>query len=55
MTVIVVIGEAFSSLFKVLDGVALVAKKYDKTLIEVAGHTDNVGSSDYNRRLYLSC
>ena len=37
--------------FKVLDGVALVAKKYEKTLIEVAGHTDNVGGSDYNRQL----
>jgi outer membrane protein OmpA-like peptidoglycan-associated protein len=37
--------------FKVLDGVALVAKKYDKTIIEVAGHTDNVGGSDYNRQL----
>src|SRR5882672_9488898 len=25
--------------FKVLDGVAQVAKKYDKTIIEIAGHT----------------
>jgi len=37
--------------FKVLDGVAQVAKKYDKTIIEVAGHTDNVGGADYNRDL----
>ena len=37
--------------FKVLDGVALVAKKYDKTIIEVAGHTDNVGEAAYNRQL----
>jgi outer membrane protein OmpA-like peptidoglycan-associated protein len=37
--------------FKVLDGVALVTKKYDKTIIEVAGHTDNVGGSDYNKQL----
>jgi len=37
--------------FKVLDGVALVAKKYDKTIIEVAGHTDNVGDASYNRQL----
>jgi len=37
--------------FKVLDGVALVAKKYDKTIIEVAGHTDNVGAADYNKQL----
>src|SRR5437667_6084479 len=37
--------------FKVLDGVAQVAKKYDKTIIEIAGDTDNVGGSDYNRQL----
>jgi outer membrane protein OmpA-like peptidoglycan-associated protein len=37
--------------FKVLDGVAQVAKKYDKTIIEIAGHTDNVGGADYNRQL----
>jgi len=37
--------------FKVLDGVSQVAKKYDKTIIEVAGHTDNVGGADYNRLL----
>jgi outer membrane protein OmpA-like peptidoglycan-associated protein len=37
--------------FKVLDGVAAVAKKYDKTIIEIAGHTDNVGSAGYNMQL----
>ena len=37
--------------FKVLDGVALVTKKYDRTIIEVAGHTDSVGDSAYNRQL----
>jgi outer membrane protein OmpA-like peptidoglycan-associated protein len=37
--------------YKVLDGVALVAKKYDKTIIEVAGHTDSTGTSEYNRQL----
>jgi outer membrane protein OmpA-like peptidoglycan-associated protein len=37
--------------FKVLDGVALVAKKYDKTILEVAGHTDSTGDAGYNRQL----
>jgi outer membrane protein OmpA-like peptidoglycan-associated protein len=37
--------------YKVLDGVALVGKKYDKTIIEVAGHTDSVGEAAYNKQL----
>lgn len=37
--------------FKVLDGVAAVARKYDKTIIEIAGHTDNVGGAAYNMQL----
>lgn len=40
-----------ASFFKVLDGVALVLKKYDKTVIEVAGHTDSVGETAYNQGL----
>jgi outer membrane protein OmpA-like peptidoglycan-associated protein len=44
-------AELNAQFFKVLDGVALVAKKYDKTIIEVAGHTDNVGGAEYNRQL----
>jgi outer membrane protein OmpA-like peptidoglycan-associated protein len=35
----------------VLDSVALVAKKYDKQIVSVEGHTDNVGASDYNQKL----
>jgi outer membrane protein OmpA-like peptidoglycan-associated protein len=36
---------------KVLDGVVMVLKKYEKTIVEVAGHTDNVGKSEYNQGL----
>ncbi len=35
----------------VLDSVALVLKEYKQTIVEVAGHTDNTGTSDYNRTL----
>src|SRR5512145_3555331 len=33
--------------FSALDGVSLVLKEYDKTVIEVAGHTDSSGSDQY--------
>lgn len=34
-----------------LDAVAEVLKKYESTMIEVAGHTDSTGSVDYNMML----
>ena len=34
-----------------LDKVATTLKEYDKTVIEVAGHTDSVGSDAYNQQL----
>jgi outer membrane protein OmpA-like peptidoglycan-associated protein len=37
--------------FDVLNSVALVLKEYQKTLIEVAGHTDSRGDAAYNQRL----
>jgi outer membrane protein OmpA-like peptidoglycan-associated protein len=40
-----------ASFYKVLDGVGQVLKKYDKTVIEVAGHTDSVGEATYNQAL----
>lgn len=35
----------------VLNSVALVLKEYEKTMIEVAGHTDSVGNAAYNQGL----
>ena len=35
--------------YPVLDKVAGTLKEYDKTVIEVAGHTDSVGSDTYNQ------
>jgi outer membrane protein OmpA-like peptidoglycan-associated protein len=37
--------------FNVLDSVSLVLKEYDKTVVEVVGHTDSTGSADYNQAL----
>lgn len=39
------------SFFRVLDSVALVAKEFDRTIIESAGHTDSTGSEQYNQQL----
>ncbi len=37
--------------FEVLDSVALVLKEYEKTVIEIAGHTDSSGRESYNQSL----
>ena len=37
--------------FNALDGVSMVLKEYDKTVVEVAGHTDSSGSDQYNQSL----
>jgi outer membrane protein OmpA-like peptidoglycan-associated protein len=37
--------------YKVLDSVSLVLKEFDKTLVDVEGHTDNVGDDAYNQNL----
>ena len=37
--------------YDVLDSVALVLEEFDKTIIVVAGYTDNVGSDEYNQSL----
>jgi outer membrane protein OmpA-like peptidoglycan-associated protein len=40
-----------SGFFSVLDSVSLVLKEFDKTLIDVEGHTDSDGSDTYNQQL----
>lgn len=37
--------------FGVLDSVALVAQEFDKTIVEVTGHTDSTGSAEFNQAL----
>ena len=40
-----------ANFYQVLDSVALVLKEFDKTLIDVEGHTDSDGSDEYNQQL----
>lgn len=40
-----------SDFYPVLNSVALVLKEYNKTLVDVTGHTDSTGAYDYNLRL----
>ncbi|MDR2099022.1 MAG: OmpA family protein [Rickettsiales bacterium] len=44
-------ADLSQSFFEVLDSVAKVMNKYDKTKIEVSGHTDNTGSRAGNMTL----
>ena len=37
--------------FDVLNSVGKVLNEFDKTVVEVAGHTDNTGSESYNQSL----
>jgi outer membrane protein OmpA-like peptidoglycan-associated protein len=40
-----------SGFYETLDSVALVLNEFKKTLIEIAGHTDNTGQAQYNQEL----
>jgi outer membrane protein OmpA-like peptidoglycan-associated protein len=44
-------AELDPSFYKVLKSVNLVVKKYNKTVVEVAGHTDSTGAAEYNQQL----
>lgn len=44
-------AEVKARFYDVLDSVAVVAKKYEKTAIQVAGHTDSTGSVEHNMDL----
>ncbi len=44
-------SEIRSGFFDVLDSVVLVLDEYDKTIIEITGHTDSTGSDAYNQTL----
>jgi outer membrane protein OmpA-like peptidoglycan-associated protein len=44
-------SEIKPSFYEVLNSVILVLNEYNKTLINIYGHTDNVGSDAYNQAL----
>ena len=44
-------SDVNASFYDVLNSVALVLNEYDRTLVDVIGHTDSVGSAQYNQKL----
>ncbi|MDN5782240.1 MAG: OmpA family protein, partial [Luteimonas sp.] len=44
-------SEVQPQFYPVLDNVAGTLQQYNQTIIEVAGHTDSVGSDAYNQQL----
>jgi len=44
-------AEVQPQFYPVLDNVASTLQQYNQTIIEVAGHTDSVGTDSYNQRL----
>ncbi|WP_026376863.1 OmpA family protein [Aestuariibacter salexigens] len=49
-------GQAMTAtgFYLVLDDVATVLKKYDKTKLSIEGHTDSVGDAAYNQQLSMN-
>src|SRR3546814_13891726 len=44
-------AEVQPQFYPVLDNVAGTLQQYNQTIIEVAGHTDSVGTDSYNQQL----
>ena len=44
-------ADISANFYAILDSVALVLNEYNKTLVEVAGHTDSTGAAQYNQEL----
>jgi outer membrane protein OmpA-like peptidoglycan-associated protein len=44
-------GDISFSFYQVLDSVGIVLEEFDQTFVEVAGHTDSTGPSEYNQAL----
>lgn len=44
-------SDISSGFYEILNSVALVLNEFEKTMVEVAGHTDSTGAADYNQTL----
>jgi outer membrane protein OmpA-like peptidoglycan-associated protein len=44
-------ADISANFYEVLNGVNLVLKEYDKTTVDIIGHTDSVGAESYNQQL----
>ena len=44
-------ADVTANFYPVLDSVAVVLNEYDKTYVDVVGHTDSTGRADYNQAL----
>jgi outer membrane protein OmpA-like peptidoglycan-associated protein len=44
-------ADVSANFYEILDSVALVLNEFEKTLVEVAGHTDSSGAEQYNQQL----
>jgi outer membrane protein OmpA-like peptidoglycan-associated protein len=44
-------SDISADFYEILDSVALVLNEFNKTLVEVAGHTDSTGDAQYNQQL----
>ncbi len=44
-------ADISSSFYEVLDSVAIVLNEFEKTYVDVVGHTDSTGRAEYNQQL----
>ena len=44
-------ADVTAGFYPVLDSVAIVLNEYDRTYVDVVGHTDSTGRADYNQNL----
>jgi outer membrane protein OmpA-like peptidoglycan-associated protein len=47
-------SDISANFYQVLNSVALVINKFDKTYVDITGHTDSVGSDEHNMQLSIA-